>query len=499
MALLFLTINRYLFRPQISDVIDMAKFFKYKNAEQLQADAERLGVSIPISDEFSPLAQSAIVADRRVGNRIVIQPMEGCDGKLDGTPDELTYRRYRRFGAGGAKLIWGEATAVTLESQANPRQLQINRKNVGDFARMLDQCRAAHRESVGNDADLLVGLQLTHSGRFAFRRPILAVHCPVLDPSTIVDRASGRTAEEPYPLIADEELAELSDAFVTAAGLAYRAGFDFVDVKQCHRYLLSELLAAKTRPGRFGGSLENRTAFARGVIARIRAEFPDKIVATRLNCYDGIAYREGPNKTGEPRDFTPPYRTGFGTAEDDPSVEDLTEPLEYIGILHEAGVGLLNVTLGCPYFNPHVTRPAEYPPADGYDAPEHPLLGVGRHFRITAAVQAAYPKLAVVGTGYSYLQDYVFHAGSANVAAGNTTFVGIGRAALAYPDAPKDILEKGTLDRKSICRTFSYCTNLMRNKHHPTGQYPTGCPPFDKEVYKPIWQEAQAAAQEEDG
>src|SRR5437870_1245326 len=214
--------------------------------------------------------------------------MEGCDGTLDGRPDELTLRRYRRFGAGGAKLIWGEATAVVEEGRANSRQLLINDATAADLEKMLRECRQAHREVCGSDDDLVVGLQLTHSGRYSFRRPLLAFHDPLLDPRTVVDKATGRAVDASYPLLDDDYLERLPDRYVAAAKIAYRAGFQFVDVKQCHRYLLSELLAAKTRPGKFGGSLENRTRLARTIIERLRSEVPGLVIATRLNVYDGI-------------------------------------------------------------------------------------------------------------------------------------------------------------------------------------------------------------------
>jgi 2,4-dienoyl-CoA reductase-like NADH-dependent reductase (Old Yellow Enzyme family) len=171
---------------------------------------------------------------------------------------------------------------------------------------------------------------------------------------------------------------------------------------------------------------------------------------------------------------------------------DLAEPIALVGMLRDLGVGLVNVSMGNPYASPHLLRPFEYPPPDGYETPEHPLIGVDRHFQLTAAVQAAYPELAVVGSGYSWLQAYAFEAGAANVAAGRTTFVGIGRGALTQPDFARRLRAGEPLDRKRLCRTFSYCTALMRSKHNEMGQFATGCPPFDKQVYGPIWDEARS-------
>jgi 2,4-dienoyl-CoA reductase-like NADH-dependent reductase (Old Yellow Enzyme family) len=403
----------------------------------------------------------------------------------------LTYRRYRRFGAGGAKIIWAEATAIAEEGRMNPRQLWINRQTVSALQQMLAGCRAAHREQFGSDDDLVVGLQLTHSGRFSYRRPLLATHDPILDPLT-VDKATGKVIDESYPLLSDDHLKRIEDDYVIAARLAHKIGYDFVDLKQCHRYLLSELLAAKNRPGEYGGSLENRTRLVRNVIGRVRSTLPDLLIATRINAYDGIPYRGGGDAfvgTACPHEL--PLTTAFGTNSQNHLEEDLTEPIQLASWLREWGVGLINVSLGNPYANPHVVRPAEFPPIDGYQAPEHPLVGVLRHFRIAREIQVAVPDVPVIGSGYSWLQDFSMHAAAAHVARGDVALVGVGRATLAHPDFARTLKEEGRLNRKQVCRTFSYCTNLMRSKQHPLGQYATGCPPFDKEVYGPLWDEAQ--------
>jgi 2,4-dienoyl-CoA reductase-like NADH-dependent reductase (Old Yellow Enzyme family) len=475
----------------------LARYFKFRNVQELEAESRRLGLDLRFTDDFAPLFRPVAIGSLRAGNALCIQPMEGCDGTRDGRPDELTLRRYRRFGAGGAKLIWAEATAVVEEGRANSRQLLINKATAPDLARMLQECRQAHRQATGADDDLVVGLQLTHSGRYSYSRPLIAVHDPVLDPLTPADAASGRPMDAAYPLLQDDYLARLPDRYVEAARLAYEIGFQFVDIKQCHHYLLSELLAAKTRPGPYGGSLESRTRLARTIISRIRAEVPGLVVATRLNVYDGIAYRkrEG-GAEGEPCPWQAPYRCAWGSREDNPLEPDLAEPLAWIADLVQLGVALVNVSMGNPYKNPHVVRPFEYPPPDGYETPEHPLVGVDRHIRLAGAVQSAFPRLPVVGSGYSYLQEFLGHAGAANLRDGRITLVGVGRAALPQPDFARQLRDQSRLDRKRVCRTFSYCTALMRSKHHELGQFPTGCPPFDKEVFGPIWEQARNRKQD---
>jgi 2,4-dienoyl-CoA reductase-like NADH-dependent reductase (Old Yellow Enzyme family) len=462
----------------------VARFFKYKSVDELLAENQRLGIDLRASDDFSVFDQPVRIGSLTIGNRWCIQPMEGCDGNPDGSPGELTVRRYHRFGDGGAKLIWGEACAVTDDGRANPRQIVLSESTRDAFTRMVADCRKAHRDANGDDSNLAIGLQLTHSGRYSYRRPILATHDPLLDP-----RTARVTAAE--PLISDDEVRRLVDAYVAAAKLAQAVGFDFVDVKQCHRYLLSEFLGARNRPGPYGGSYENRTRFAREIFQAIRATLPDFTIASRVNVYDGIPFHKGASDNGAPDAWSAPLANGWGMSETDPFTPDLTEPLRWIAEMQSLGVALVNVTMGNPYAQPHYNRPFECPPPDGYESPEHPLVGVDRQFKAADRVQRASPALLVVGTGYSYLQEFLAHVGAGNLRDGRVTFVGLGRASLAQPDLPRQIRDHAKPDRKRVCRTFSYCTALMRAKDHPLGQYPTGCPPFDKEAYGDVWKEVQ--------
>jgi 2,4-dienoyl-CoA reductase-like NADH-dependent reductase (Old Yellow Enzyme family)/dihydrodipicolinate synthase/N-acetylneuraminate lyase len=442
----------------------LARYFKFRTLDELAAESRQLGLGLRFQEDFAPLFRPVPIGPLRAGNALCVQPMEGCDGTPDGRPGELTVRRYRRFGAGGAKLIWGEATAVLPEARATPRQLLLSAETAADIGQLAAECRRAHREAFGPDDDLVIGLQLTHSGRYSHPRPLIALHDPLLDPRTVADRGTGRLVDGSYPVLDDDYLRRLVDAYVGAARLAWQVGFQFVDVKQCHRYLLNELLAAKTRPGPFGGSFENRTRLARDVITAIRAEVPGLVIASRLSVYDGIPYREGADGVGVPVVWSAPVRSAWGTAEDDPARPDLAEPIAWVGEMARLGVALVNVTLGNPYASPHLLRPFEYPPPDGYETPEHPLAGVDRHVTLAARLQHAFPDLPMVGSGYSYLQEFLFHAGAANVADGRVRLVGVGRASLPQPDFARRLLEDGRLDRRRVCRTFSYCTALMRAK-----------------------------------
>jgi 2,4-dienoyl-CoA reductase-like NADH-dependent reductase (Old Yellow Enzyme family) len=305
-----------------------------------------------------------------------------------------------------------------------------------------------------------------------------------------VDRAAGLRVDASYPVVSDDELLRLQDAYVRAARLAAEAGFDFVDIKQCHTYLLGELLCAHERAGRFGGSFENRTRFVRELLDALKADLGDRLLlASRINAFDGIPYTADPaTGIGVPDAVPLPYTQGFGVDAAQPLREDLREPVALARMLVEHGVSLLNVSLGSPYYNPHIGRPYERASEGSYETPEHPLAGVDRHFRITAAIQEAVPGTPVVGTGYSWLQKYLVHAAEWNIRRGRVAIAAVGRGALAYPEFAMDARERGELQSKRVCLTVSFCTDLMRAKKNELGQFPTGCVPRD-EVYAEVWKE----------
>jgi NADPH2 dehydrogenase len=458
-------------------------FFTYRSLDDLRAAIREQGVDLACDEEIRLLTQPIAIGGRVAGNRMAVHPMEGCDGTPDGRPGELTFRRWRRFGEGGAKLIWGEATAICPEGRANPRQLFLNEATAPDFRRLLTETREAHRRRFGRDDDLLVGVQLTHSGRWSHLRPVLAHHVPTIDAVTWLDRAGGKRLPPDYPLISDAELEALGERFVEAAVLAAHVGFDFVDVKQCHTYLLNELLAARNRPGRYGGPFENRCRLVLDIVREVRARLGrDFLLATRLNVYDGVPF-------GESVRASLPYEEGWGVDSREPSQSDLSEPIRLVGLLKEQGLRLVNLTMGSPYFNPHIGRPFERPPVDGYPAPEHPLQGVARHVEAAAALQQAHPDVIMVGTGYSWLRHFALNVGEASVRAGRISMVGLGRGALAYPEFAAEVLRSGRMSPAKACLGVSYCTALMRAKNKELGQFPVGCVPRDP-LYVPYFRQA---------
>ncbi|MBM3755597.1 MAG: NADH:flavin oxidoreductase [Acidobacteria bacterium] len=468
------------------------KHFHYKSLDQLQQDADRLTEFVRFESDTEKIKQ---LLGRKVpignfvtlGNSMAVHPMEGCDADLDGNPDELTIRRYHRFAAGGSKLIWFEATAVRKDGRANSRQLWIHNGNVAAYDKLREEIEQIHRDRFGTIDDLLIPVQLTHSGRYSYPERIIAYHNPLIDAKTAT-RAD-------QPVIGDDELERLEDQFVDAAKLVWQAGFRAIDLKVTHGYLLAELMGAKLREGRYGGSLENRTRLIRNVIGKIKNEFGSKmLIAMRLGCFDSVPYKKSDTSSnGEPLPYTTPYPHGWGVDPNDPLREELSEVKQAIGWFKDWGVQLLNVSIGCPYYNPHIGRPFEKPDEGNYEMPEHPLTGVDRHFRISGELQQAFPDLPMVGTGYSWLQIYALNAAARNIETGRIRIFGLGRGTLSYPDFAVDALEKGSLDEIRVCKTLTYCTFLMRQKNHPLGQFPAGCPPFDKLVYGPIMKQAREA------
>lgn len=444
----------------------------------LQTHCQALGVTLPcdasmeVGDD-APLAQPLVYNGHTIGNRFSILPMEGWDAQPDGRPSELVRRRWGNFGLSGAKLIWGgEAAAVRADGRANPNQLILNRETVEEIAALRTHMVQTHEAHFARSDDLYVGLQLTHSGRFARPADKKRMAPQILYHHPLLDAKFGLNDE--YPLMHDDEIDKLIEDFVAAAVLAQEAGFDFVDVKHCHGYLGHEFLSAVDRPGKYGGSLENRTRFVRTVVAGIRAAAPGLEVGVRLSAFDFIPFQPdlAQERQGVAADYAGRYPYAFGGDGSGVGI-DLAEPLAFLDVLADLGVRLVCVTAGSPYYNPHIQRPALFPPSDGYQPPEDPLVGVARQISVTAELKAARPEMIVIGSGYSYLQDWLPCVAQAVVRAGGADFVGLGRMVLSYPDLPADALAGRPFQRKRICRTFSDCTTAPRNG------LISGCYPLD--------------------
>jgi 2,4-dienoyl-CoA reductase-like NADH-dependent reductase (Old Yellow Enzyme family) len=448
-----------------------------RTAEAFRRHLDAGGIALDFDDTLAgpaetPFARPLEADGLRAGNRFCILPMEGWDGSPAGEPTELTERRWRNFGRSGAKLIWGgEAVAVRHDGRANPCQLMIGDATWESLARLREALVAAHEERHGNGAasDLVIGLQLTHSGRYSSPNdwsrpePLAAWHHPVLD----------RRFPAGVRVLADEELDRLTADFVKAAVLARKAGFAFVDVKHCHGYLGHELLSARERAGRYGGSFENRTRFLREVALGIRAEAPGLRVGVRFSVFDGVPYRKDAHGRGVPESDPAHYAHGFGVVHDGDLEPALADARELLRLLETLGVRWVCTSAGSPYYNPHLQRPALFPPIDGYLPPEDPLRGVARQVEATARLKADFPGIVFVGSAYSYLQEWLPNVAERVLRDGRADSIGLGRMVLSYPELPADVLAGRPLDRKRICRTFSDCTTAPRRG------LPSGCYPLD--------------------
>ncbi len=433
---------------------DLNQPFSFHGERQWLECLTQSGLDIPFTDDLGVLSSPLSVGNKTVPNRMVYQPMEGCDGTPDGRPGLLTRRRYARYAAGGPGIIWLEAVAVCPQGRANPRQLWLHEETVADFQSLILSIKSIC--SVEHGFEPLVILQLTHSGRYSKPEgkpaPLIAYNNPLFEPTPI----------DSSRILSDDQLKELEEAFGQAAKLAERAGADGVDIKCCHRYLLSELLSAYQREGAYGGSFENRTRLLRNAVAAAQAATRSLLITTRLNLYDGF-----------------PYPYGFGVPTDGGIRPDYREGIALARLLNERyGLPLVNVTIGNPYVNPHVNRPDN---TKQNRSIEPPLVGVERILGASAALKKAVPSLLAVCSGLSYLRQFIPTTAAAMVKERRADLVGLGRAAYADPQIAHKILSRQPLEEKQCCICCGKCSELMR-----AGSV-AGCVVRDSETYLPYY------------
>jgi NADPH2 dehydrogenase len=461
-----------------------------KTVADFRSHISKLGISLACDDSIqkspeSPLGQFLQVHGRTIGNRWAIHPMEGWDGTTDGKPTEMMIRRWNRFGLSGAKMIWGgEAMAVREDGRANPNQLIIDQDHQSGLATLRDELVKSHQERHGKTDDLLIGFQLTHSGRFCRPHDKKKLEPRIAYRHPILDKKFGITSDS--AVLTDDDVEKLILCYIEAAKVAADVGADFVDIKHCHGYLLHEFLSAFTRPGKYGGSFENRTRIVREIVQGIRAVRPKLLIGVRLSAFDFVPFKPDPALSvpgklgpGIPEEYSHclPYQYAFSTNQKEPISYELSETVKFLNFLKSLDIRLINLSAGSPYYNPHIQRPAAYPPSDGYQPPEDPLVGVARQIEVVAQIKKQCPEMVLVGSAYSYLQEYLPHVAQHAVRSGGVDIVGIGRVVLSYPEMPMDILQKGTLTARQICRTFSDCTTAPRNG------ILSGCFPLD-DYYK---------------
>jgi succinate dehydrogenase/fumarate reductase flavoprotein subunit/2,4-dienoyl-CoA reductase-like NADH-dependent reductase (Old Yellow Enzyme family) len=473
--------------------------FHYKSAGEIIDRAKELNIDLPWSGLVDPLLQPAFIRGIRVPNRLAVQPMEGFDADDKGMPGDLAFRRYGRYAAGGSGMIWFEAASVLADGRSNPHQMMITDDTLEQFKKLTEHVRKVAEETYGPAHRPFLVLQLTHSGRYSkpggnFQPKIFSDN-PYLDPphpptpspalASLTGEGEHRgvpetphpTPDTPYPIpdtrhpipvfYSDSDIDAVKAAYIHGVELAELAGFDAVDVKACHGYLLHEMLYAFDRTdSRYGGSYENRTRFLREVL-----NVPSKIIkAVRLSGFDLI-----------------PYPYGFGMNSDGSAAIDLLEVKKLIAEFAPI-VPLWNITAGVPRLAAHVGRPYDRGAFNSPPPDEHPLQGVARLIGITGQLQQTFPDLFFVGTGYSWLRQFYPHVGAGVLEKKMASFIGLGRSSFAYPDSPRDLMDKGILDPKKVCVSCSKCTEFMRQGG------PAGCGVRDAE-YKGSRLKAQGSGE----
>jgi 2,4-dienoyl-CoA reductase-like NADH-dependent reductase (Old Yellow Enzyme family) len=425
----------------------MHERFRFKSKEDILLKAKQLGLDLPYNDDIKPLFTPVSLEDHLINNRLVVQPMEGYDAASDGAPSDLTRRRYLRYAEGGSGIIWFEAVAVSSDGRSNPKQLWLHKDNIDNYEFL---CGDVRKHAYEHDNNPFLVIQLTHSGRYCKPKgkpePLVPEFNPLLD------------KDSPH-LLSDDELKRIQDQYITASRLAVLAGFDAIDIKACHGYLIHELLSSKNRENSLYGGIEHtkRFRFLLETIDRIKNEVPGIIITTRLNVWDG-------------------YRNGFGTGQDG-ITQDLSEPEILIEKLKSRGIKLLNITMGSPYFNPHIVRPFDKAVPGAQFPEEHPLVGVMRMIESTSEIQHRFPEMLIVGSAYSYLRQYAPNVGAAVLSENGSSFIGFGRSSFAYPSMPKDLLDEGKADPGKVCIGCSGCSRLISNLRHG------GCVIRDREIY----------------
>ena len=432
--------------------------FHYKTLQDVKAKAAGLGLALPFAGDTDALATPLAVRNILFPNRMGIAPMEGGDSPRDGSPSDYTTRRYVKEAVGGAAIIWFEAISIAEEGRSSQTQLLLTKDNLAAYQKLTAAVKEAGMKANGYAPYLI--LQANHSGRYSNPdnkpAPMIAYRHPELEQYRIADDSC---------IVSDDYLKGLEQKFGEAAALAKQAGFDAVDIKSCHGYLLAELSSAYTRPGPYGGSYENRTRLLKNAILAAKPYEDDSFMVTaRLGIYDGYAY---------------PY--GFGVSEGSGLTPDLTEPIRLVAELHrDYGLDLIDLTMGNPYATTHVTRPFD---AGKYPPDEHPFEALARMIHGIGAVKKAVPGIAVLGSAPTYLRQFADLYAAGAVEQGLCDGMLFGRMAFADPDFANEILHTGCIDPGRVCLSCGKCGDLIR------AHKPTGCVNRDSKTFMPFYRE----------
>ena len=445
-------------------VVKPYNFARMNTARDFEETLRADGLMFPVSENMAVLTQPFTLHGKIVPNRMGIHPLEGFDGTYDGAPSDLIFRRYRRYAEGGSGLIWYESIAISDDGRCNPLQMIINTHTLPEIKRLVAETNLAAANAMGSDHIPYNVLQLTHSGRRSNDAnwkptPLAVVENPYMDGHTSIDGSAGA-----IEIATDEKIEQIVEGFISGAQLAMEAGFDSVDVKVCHEYILRELLSAFTRPGKYGGSFENRTRALFDIIDGIRVRCGNDLdICVRLNAYDCV-----------------PYPYGWGMKMEDGAMEpDLTEPIKLCNMLTERNVKLINLSTMMPRYRPYgAGLMAEHED----DAPITPYAGVADLLQATREIKSQVPDGIFMCTGLTWLEQFGGCVGAGGIEQGWFDIAGFGRQAFAYPDYAKDIIEGRGMLRGKCCITCDKCYDLIQ-----MGHCQSGCVIRDKDVYLPIY------------
>lgn len=409
--------------------------FCYQSKEELLADFRSKQIPLGFCEETAPLGMPLSVNGVQIKNRILSQPIEGFDAEPDGSPSNRSIKRYCTLSENAIGTIWFESISVCKDGRSNPYQLWITKDNCNNFKQMLQQVRAA-----SPDAPPYLVAQLTHSGRYSKPTPLCGFENPLIKKDASI-------------IVSDAYLQRLEDQYVEAALLAEQAGFDAVDIRACHGYLINELFSAYSRSGKYGGCYENRVRLLCNIIRKLHAK-SNITIGVRLNLFDGL-----------------PYPYGWGVPTDGTVVPNVQEPMRLLEDLTHLGVSILNVSSGIGAVSPHVIRPYD---RGGPLPPEHPLEGIYRMLDMAHQVKASHPNMIVVASAFSWLREFAPAVATSGITNGWYDLAGFGRQCICYPRFARDILSGVGMDRRKCCTTCCGCTTLIKKSekklrciHHP--------------------------------
>lgn len=246
-----------------------------------------------------------------------------------------------------------------------------------------------------------------------------------------------RAATSETPTVVLQLTSTKSGVLVRAATLAAEAGFDGVDF-QISRDALAEVLAG------------------------VREQAPELILSTRLCAYEAV-------------------RGGFGVSASDYRKADLAEPIRHVQRLREHGLALLNITAASPTLRGSERGIRGRSDAENPD--EHPLMTLDRQLSLARSIREAVPALPVVGSGFSWLRQFVPQVAAGALRDGMIDFAGLGRAALANPSAPAEVFTRGQMEAGSACMVCFACSQLREEGEA------VGCVLRDPAVYGPVYRQ----------